>query len=404
MPNLYLARQPIYDTGLKVYAYELLYRSAVENAAPGGLGDEATYTVLVNALTEIGLDTLVGNHYAFVNFTRAFIVGDSPLPFTGGNVVIEVLEDVKADPDVIDGIIRLKNEGYTIALDDFVYDDSLKRLVEHADIIKVDVTLSDDEQIREQVNTLRQFNVKLLAEKVETQEEYDRYKEMGFDYFQGYFFCRPNIVTRKRVPMSRITLMQLISKINDPQAEVVELEEIISGDVALSYKLFRYINSAFFSLPSKMESLSQVIVYMGLNVVKQWATVLALSNIDDKPSELLVTALVRAKTCEQLAVLEKRGQEGTFFIVGMFSLLDALLDIPMEEILQNLQLSDEVNQALLTHEGVYGKILTSVIAYEQGHWDEIICITPQVGQNAIQEAYVSAVPWAQQVVKGIGSD
>lgn len=403
MPNLFLARQPIYDSKLNVYAYELLYRSSDKNSAPANLGDEATYTVLVHALTDIGLETLVGNHFAFVNFTRAFIVGDSPLPISHSNIVIEVLEDIKADPDVIEGITRLKTQGYTIALDDFIYDESLKSLVEKADIIKVDVMQLDDAQIQKHVTILKKFHVKLLAEKVETQEEFARYKEMGFDYFQGYFFCKPNIVTQKRVPMNRLALMELISKVNDPAVENKQLVDIIGSDVALSYKLFRYVNSAFFSLPSKMESLNQVITYLGLKMIKQWATVLALSNIDDKPDELLVTALVRARTCEQLAVLEKSSQESAYFLVGMFSLLDAFLDMSMEDILESLHLSDEIKQALLSAQGPYAKILNSVVAYEQGQWEGIICLSEQIEQNALAEAYIGAVCWARKVASGLTS-
>ncbi len=401
MANLYLARQPIYDADLKVFAYELLYRATEENQAPSDLGDEATYTVLVNALTEIGLDALVGQHYAFINFTRAFIVGHNPLPFTGGNVVIEVLEDVPADQEVIEGTMRLSKLGHKIALDDFVYNEEMHRLLQQTDIVKLDVTQLSYEEIKEHIEIIRNYGVKLLAEKVETQEDFERYRELGFNYFQGFFFCKPKMVSQKRVPMNQLALTQLLAKLNEPDVGVEELEKIIGTDVALSYKLFRYVNSAFFSLPSKMESLRQVIVYLGLKTIKQWAIVLTLSKIEDKPNELLVTALVRAKMCEQLSHIHQTGQQNAMFIVGLFSLLDALLDMPMEEILEKLHLTDQIKQAILTHEGKYGEILSRVIAYEQARWDEVACFDDSEDDCPIQQSYLNAISWAQQAIHGI---
>ncbi len=403
MSNLYLARQPIYHRDLKVFAYELLYRATEQNSAPADAGDQATYSVIVNALTEIGLDSLVGTHYAFINFTRGFIVGDNPLPFTGNNVVIEVLEDIQPDQDVINGIKRLADEGHMIALDDFVYNDKLRPLIKLADIIKIDVAALDQTTIRHQVEILRKYNVKLLAEKVETQQEFELYMGMGFDYFQGYFFSRPNIVTRQRVPMNKLNITLLIAKLSDPSVETSELENIISHDVALSYKLLRYVNSAFFALPAKMKSLQQVIIYLGLQVVKQWAIVLALTAINDKPNELLTTALIRAKMCEQLATMNDLTNKNILFMVGLFSMLDALLDMSMTDILDTLSLADEINQALLEHKGSAGKILGNVIAYEQGHWDEIANIDNPT-QKSLQQSYIDAVAWAREAASGLHSN
>ncbi len=395
MPHLFLARQPIYDRKLDVYAYELLYRAADEANAPAGIGDQATYTVLMNALTEIGLDDLVGPHYAFINLTRGFVVGDNPLPFSGNKIVVEVLEDIAADAEVIAGVKRLLAQGYMVALDDFIYDESLRELVELADLIKIDIMALDRTQLHEHVELLKKFDVKLLAEKVETQEEYELCKELGFDYFQGYFFCKPKILTRKRVPANQLAVMQLLSKLQDTEVDIEALGEVIGHDVSMSYRLLRYVNSAAFSLPKKVESLRHAVVFMGLKAVKEMVMVLVMSGANDKPHELLVTSLVRAKMCELMADSCSPANKEGCFVVGLFSVLDALLDMDMTELLKSLSLSDEISQALLQREGVAGEVLAAVIAYEQGQWD--LPVMEKFEKEHLNQSYFAALSWAGDI-------
>lgn len=402
MSHLYLARQPIYDRNLDVYAYELLYRAADEANAPEGLGDQATYTVLMNALTEIGLDDLVGPHYAFINLTRGFVVGDSVLPFSGNKIVVEVLEDIAVDEAVIEGVKRLSAQGYTVALDDFIYDESLRELVELADLIKIDLLALTREQLVEHVEILKRFKIKLLAEKVETQEEYELCKELGFDYFQGYFFCKPKILKRQRMPANQLAVMQLLSKLQDPDVDIDELGELVSNDVSLSYRLLRYVNSAMFSLPKKVESLHLAVVFLGLKAVKEMVMVLAMSGANDKPHELLVTSLVRAKMCELLASVSSHANKEGCFVAGLFSVLDALLDMEMPELLQSLSLSDEINQALMTRDGVVGDVLAAVVAYEQGQWG--LPVMQSFEQEHINKAYFDALAWAGEVEASLAPD
>jgi len=399
MSDLYLARQPIYDSNLDIYAYELLYRAGEENHAPQETGDLATYRVLVNALSEIGLEELVGPHYAFINLTRGFLVGENPLPFAGNKVVLEVLEDISADEAVLAGVKRLSEMGHLIALDDFAYDESLQGLVDLCDIVKIDIMALDREQLRRDVEILSRYDLKLLAEKVETQEEYEFCKALGFDYYQGYFFCKPNLLKRHRVPASQLALTQLLAALSRPDVEMEELEELVGHDVSLSYKLLRYVNSAFFSLPAKVESLGQALVFLGLEFVRRWAMVLAMSGIEGKPPELLTTALIRAKMCELMATA--RGDEAPerFFMVGLFSVLDALVDRPLAEVLDSLSLAEEINQALLAQEGIMGQVLHCVIAFEQGRWERIKCST--VGGVSLQSLYLEALSWAKEVMAGI---
>jgi len=395
MSHLFLARQPIYDRKLDVYAYELLYRAADEASAPADIGDQATYTVLMNALTEIGLDDLVGPHYAFINLTRGFVVGDNPLPFSGNKIVVEVLEDIAADAEVIAGVKRLLAQGYMVALDDFIYDESLRELVELADLIKIDIMALDRTQLHEHVELLKNFDVKLLAEKVETQEEYELCKELGFDYFQGYFFCKPKILTRQRMPANQLAVMQLLSKLQDPDVDIEALGEVIGRDVSLSYRLLRYVNSAAFSLPKKVESLRNAVVFMGLKAVREMVMVLVMSGASDKPHELLVTSLVRAKMCELMADACSPANKESFFVVGLFSVLDALLDMEMAELLKSLSLSNEISQALLQREGVAGEVLAAVIAYEQGQWD--LPVMEKFEKEHLNQSYFSALSWAGNI-------
>jgi EAL and modified HD-GYP domain-containing signal transduction protein len=234
----------------------------------------------------------------------------------------------------------------------------------------------------------------LLAEKVETQEEFKFCKELGFDYFQGYFFCKPEIIRGQRTPANRLTILQLLARLQDPEVDMRELETLISRDVALSYKLLRLINSPFYGLPRKVDSLRQALSLLGTRFITTWVSLLILSGIDDKPHELVVTAMVRAKMCELLGKALGRASTETFFTAGLFSALEALMDSPMEEVLKALPLSDDLVGTLLRHEGMFGAALHCVLAYERGEWQEAIC--PGLDTAAITAAYLQAITWTAE--------
>lgn len=400
MRNIFIGRQPIYDRTLQVYAYELLYRSSEENSASLTDGDTATSQVILNAFTEIGIENLVGEHLAFINLTRGFIIGDSPLPLAQGKVVLEILEDIVVDAALIDAVRKLSQEGYLIALDDFIFHESLRPLVDIADIIKIDVRALTRETVSAHVTELRRSKARLLAEKIETQEEYEYYKALGFDYFQGYFFSRPKVITRHAIPANRLAILRLLGRLHDPDVTISELEKLISQDVSLSYRLLRYINSAFFALPRKVESLHQAIVYLGNASIKTWVTLIAMSGIDDKPSELLTVALVRGKMCELLATRLNLPDKDRYFIIGLFSALDAMLDAPLDQVVENLPLSPVVVAALLKHEGQAGEALHCTLAYEHGEWDKIDC--KRMDESVIVQCYLDAVVWADQAMNELG--
>jgi len=393
MSDIFIGRQPIYDRKLGVYAYELLFRSEQSNAADITDGDKATSDVIVNAFLEIGLDNIVNKRKAFINLTRSFFVNHQTISLPKDRVVLELLEDIEADDEVIEGVTRLSEQGYTIALDDFIYHESLKPLVKLANLIKIDIMSLDRNEIRDHVQALRKHPVKLVAEKVETQQDFDYCKDLGFDYFQGYFFAQPKVIRSRRLPNNRIAILKLLRRLQEPDITPDQLEDLVAQDVAFSYRILRYVNSAAYSLSRKIESIQQAVVIMGLQTIKSWATLLAMSQVDNKPTELVVTAMVRGKMAEELATAEKYEGPDAFFTIGLFSALDALMDNTMEEILTQLPLADHISNALLHHQGVHGEILSCVLAYERGDWEQVNSST--LSMSRIRDCYLSAVHWAE---------
>ncbi len=391
-----VGRQPIYGREVDVFAYELLFRNSEVNQASFVDGDMATAQVMLNAFMEIGIDNIVDQHLAFINLTRGFIVAGHCFALPKDRVVLEVLETVEVDEDVITALTRLSKEGYRIALDDFVYHESLQPLVDLADIIKIDVMELDRETIKEHVRILRQQPVKLLAEKVETHEDFEFCKELGFDHFQGYFFCKPKIIMVKRIPANRMATLTLLAQLQDPSLEISKLEGIIKQDLSLSYKVLRYVNSAFFALPKKMDSINQAVCMVGMERLKTWASLIILASMEDKPIALVVTAIVRGKMCEKLAVAHGKADPEQYFTVGLFSVLDGLFDRPMDDIVQSLPLSEEVHQALVKREGTLGSTLECVLAYERGDWD-FVCGS---GMNleATRTSYLEAISWTSSML------
>jgi EAL and modified HD-GYP domain-containing signal transduction protein len=393
--DVFVGRQPIYTPQLDVFAYELLSRSGDVQHACITDGNQATACLLVNTFLELGLNTLVGSKPAFVNFTRDLLVEHFPLILPADRVVLEVLEDVDVDADLIKALASLSAQGYTIALDDFIYQPHLQPLVELASIIKIDVLAFDRPTLEQHVALLRHYEVHLLAEKVETQDDFLYCKSLGFDYFQGYFLCRPDILKGQRSPTHRMLILELLAKIQHPDTTFHELDAVISRDVSLIYKVLRVANTAFYAPYRKVESIQQALRLVGLRFLTNMVSLFLLANIDDKPHELLVTAMVRAKMCEYLAQRLRQGNSATAFTVGLLSVLDAFMDRPMPELLTALPLADDIVQALLTHSGVLGALLQGVLAYERGDWAGL----DHLGYpcSVLVEAYLQALAWATEM-------
>lgn len=371
MKDALVGRQPIFDKDLNVQGYELLFRPTGPAIITETAGDQATSEVILNSVTGIGFDQLIGPHRAFINFTRSLLLNDDPIPLFQRKVVVEVLETEVVDQQLVDGVRHLIAKGYAIALDDFAYHPQWEPLIDLAEIIKIDVLALGLNETRQLVQQLQGRGVKLLAEKVETQEEFAAYLDMRFDYFQGYFFSRPTVVRGRNLPANRLTVLQLLAKLQDPDAEVEEIEKIISQDAAMTYKLLRYINSAAFSLKQSAESIRWAIVLVGLSVVRRLASIVAMSRIDDKPHELLNVAFTRAQMCYLLATTARQKDPDGFYIVGLFSTLDALMDTPMSELLATLPISKDIKDALLYKQGPMGNALACAIAYEECRWGRV---------------------------------
>ena len=396
--SVFIGRQPIFNPSLDIYAYELLYRSGHKNVAGVFDGNAATTNVILNSFMEIGFENLVAGHKAFINLTRSFIDGSIPLPMTKKEVVLEILEDIPPEPEVIEQIQSLRDQGYTIALDDFIFDEAMKPFINVANMIKVDVQLVDDAILPEHVKNMKRNGIRMLAEKVETLEEFERYKEMGFDLFQGYFLSKPQIVEGKKLSSNKIILMDLLSKLQDPDIEFSKLESLVARDAALSYKLLRYINSPALGLSGKVDSIQRALLILGLDALKKWMTLLVMSGMSEKSDELIRTAMIRGKMCELLA--NKAGVEKahSYFTVGLFSLLDAMLDIGMADILKDLPLEQRLNTALIEHKEGEGFALQCVIDYEEGRWEGMKY--SDLSNSSIGQVYLDAIKWADQLMEG----
>jgi c-di-GMP phosphodiesterase len=396
-----VARQPICDRVQNTFAYELLYRKPGDDVAVVNNPEQATAEVIVNSFIEIGLERMAGQATAFINVTRDFILGNHCRSLPANRVVFEILEDTEPDLELLGAISTLTRDGYTFALDDYKFEDRMKAFVPFCSYIKVDVRETPPEILSQRIGGLRQFPIKLLAEKVETPDEFAFYKDHGFDYFQGYFYCKPKLFSRAKISRNRVAVSQLLAKLHQREVRTRDIERIVSEDLSLSYQLLRYINSAAFSLPRQIESIGHAVRMVGTDHIRRIASLMMLAGVDDKPRELLRTSLVRAKMCELLARRHNYSNPDTHFTVGMFSTLDAFLDCPLADALAQLPLSDEIRKALLNHEGQLGRVLKYVLTYETGDWDTLDELRADTAPLA--RAYWRALEFGERLVRQIAT-
>ena len=386
MSEVFVARQPIFDRALVASAYELLFRGSnnIDRALVAD-HDEATSTVVLNALTEFGIDGLVSDGRAWVNVSRDFVVAGLARALPPDRVVLELLEDQGADEELLAALAELRRDGYVIALDDFDWSAERSPALDYADVVKIDVLNRDHADVVADVELVRPHGVTLLAEKVETRDDYARCTELGFELFQGYFFCKPETMSARGVAPNRAALLQLVAALQDPDIAFGELERLISHDVALSYRLLRYINSAFFGLRREVDSIGRALALLGLENVKRWSTLSAFAGIDEKPREVVVTGLVRARFCELAgpelapAVAPER-----LFTLGLFSVVDALLDAPIAEVMARIPVPPAMVAALVERAGPKGELLNAALRCERGEF-------PSATLAAV---HVEAMRWA----------
>lgn len=390
MNTAFVARQPIFDLNLDVFGYELLFRSGEQNAAVIKDGNVATANVILNSFTDIGFETLAGSKRAFINLTRDLLLREDLSCLPANQVVLEVLEDIEPDADVLRALEELRSEGYTIALDDVVYHESLAPLVELANIVKIEFPQTPPADLPQHVTRLRELGVKtILAEKVETQEDFDRCKDVGCDLFQGYFFCKPQILSGRKVQCNVAAVVRLMSALQDPEITAKDVESVIQTDANLSYKLLRFVNSANAATRSKIESIQHATALMGLRRLRSLASMMLMSSLDEnKPRELINVAVTRAKMCELIADALAHERPERYYTLGLLSVMDAMLDLPMDEVVALLPLAEEMNNALLHHDGELGRVLESVVSYEQG--------VGSSGPTDVTSVYCEALQWTQE--------
>ncbi|MCG2741758.1 MAG: HDOD domain-containing protein [Syntrophaceae bacterium] len=374
-PNIFVARQPIFKRNKEVFAYELLFRSGLTNYFdPSQDGEEATSKVITNSFLLIGIATITEGKKAFVNFSEDMLLKGYPALFPKEITVVEVLETVGATPEVVAACGKLVEAGYVLALDDFLYEDRFLPLIKLARIIKFDIRQMSRAELERQAKVVSRYNVKLLAEKIETNEEFEATKKLGFDLFQGYFFSRPHIMEGRDIPGSKLHYLQVLKVIQDEDYDFAELAKYVSRDVSLAYKLLKYANSAYFARRQKLESIEMAVAMMGQLTLRKWLSLMMLSYLaDDKPSELLRLAAFRGSFCELIAyqLLDRRKEAGRFHTVGMFSLLPAMLDKAMADILPELALPEDIQEALLSEVATpLSRTLRLVMAYERGDWEK----------------------------------
>ena len=401
MTEIYVGRQPIYDRNLDVYGHELLFRNSDNNAASfdGITPDGATSTTIVNSFFEFGLEKLVGTGFAFINLTEKFLLEDDTLPIAPNQVVLEILEDIPINDELVKSVERLSEQGFTIALDDYIYNPAHKPLVALADIIKIDIMQLSQEDVIEHVNILKEYKAKLLAEKIETRDEYEFCLDLGFEFFQGYFLSQPRIIKGKALPTNKLAAINLLATLQNPNAKTDELEKQISIDASISYKLLKCINSAYYSLPRKVESIKHAIVMLGRRQISSIASLLALANTEDMPVEIIHLAMVRARTCELLANAAGLKPPETYFTVGLLSALDIIMERDLAELIKPLPLSEDMVDALLHRKGALGEALTCTLACEVADFEN--AKFKDLDANDINATKFESVSWSNMVMEAL---
>lgn len=391
--KILMARQPIFNLDLKVVAYELLYRSEDGiNPLPLISGDQASSRVILHSYTSICEAGSLRILPAFVNFTQQMLEADSLPPVPPQEMVIEILEDSVASPELIQAARRHAEAGYRIALDDFIYDASFDPLLDIADIVKVDIRALDESQLKEQVALLQPFKVTLLAEKVETHEEYALCRELGFNLFQGYFFSKPELLKGQSPQGNKLILMQLLSTLNEPEVRVETLKQLIERDPALTFKLLRLVNSSAFGLRREVSSLQEALVYLGINQLKKWISLIALADNYGKPSELTRQILLLARMSELVATPAADVDAEQAFMAGLLMHLDALLSISRDDILSQVDVSDNIKRALRGENGPLGTLLHQVQQFTQGKWES----EDRMLMEMMQACYLSSLEWTHE--------
>lgn len=395
-----VARQPILDRAAGLIGYELLFRAPQATSAEVLDDRQATATVILDGLLDVGMFDLVGERLAFLNVSRDFLLSVRPLPLPARQLVLELIEDQIIDQALLDVLRELVEQGFAIALDHFRLTAETEQLLRFARFVKVDVLEHTGRALEELVARLLAHTpaLTLIAEKVETYEEFERCRELGFHGFQGYFFARPANVRQQRLPSTGLTALGAMADLSGTE-DFEELDRIITRDVGLSMRLLRYANSAYVALPRRVASVQEGLAWLGAGTVRRFALMAALASARDVPDVLLVTALVRAHMCQLLSGAGEGPAGDSYFTVGLFSVADALADAPMQDVIAQLPFSEDVAEALLHGSGERGALLAEVMAYMRGDFDDAAELTRR--HPNIEQIYREASSWADLSIRGL---
>jgi c-di-GMP-related signal transduction protein len=400
-PSLrYVARQPIFDREEKVFGYELLFRNGIENCFSGDK-DEASRSTLDSSLL-LGLDVLCDGRHAFVNCTRDTLMTGLVTLLPPNVTIVEVLESVPADPDILKACQNLKEQGYAIAIDDYVADDPREALAKIADIIKVEMQLTTEEQRSQLIKQFASRHCRMLAEKIETHDEFVRARDLGFVYFQGYFFRRPEMLSTRDMPANRLHYLKMLQEVSRPDLDLVELEGLIKAETSVCYRLLRYLNSAMFSFSREIHSVKHALSLLGERDVRRWVRLVAAVGAgQDKTSDLVLSALVRGRFGELLSASVEHG-ESDLFLLGLLSLIDVMLEMPMESVLERISLDHETKAVLLGKPSALRPLYRLMLAHESGEWEAAAELSAELNLDAEQVAayYWQAQEWAREISAG----
>ena len=399
--ELIIGRQPIFDRDFKVIAYEVLYRGTKEEADAG-----KTASVIVEALVDVGIENIAGTHPLFFNIDAEFLLHETELTqaLPPEQVYFEILETVEPTEAVLAGCQALKDKGYRIALDDVISIDQVKPYIDLLDVIKID--WKDAENPAAIMREFRRYDVRFLAEKVETYEEMEAAKALNADLYQGYFFCKPQQVKGQKLPESKMSILRAMQQAM-VATSIDQLFEVVRSDVTLSFRLLKYINSAAFGLRREIASIEQALTLLGLNNIRRWLTLLTMTSLgENKPDELIRQALWRARFLESVAKALGEDVVDDDFMMGLFSILDALLDRSMEESLKEVSLAEHVRNGLIDLSTPMGQKLAVSFAIEQGEWDVVKAFTEdgrRIAYTDISRMQAEAMQWADEQMSALNS-
>ena len=387
MTVTYVARQPILNRNKNTLGYELLFRDGERNAYPAHIeSNRATYRLIVENFLSVGLNPSIPSSRCFVNFPYQSLIRRLPLSLPKDKVVVEILETCTPTDELLEAVKELYQAGYMIALDDFTSTPEWERFLRYTHIVKLDIMQMGLDEACDLVKAHQGKKFSFLAERVETEQEFQQAKEAGFKFFQGYFFSKPEIIKTKYIRPAQVLDMELFQEVCKPDVDFQRVESIVAKDIALSYKLLRFVNTMSPRLEVTISSFRQALVYLGQDKLKMFVSLAVASYVSDKkPKELYGLSLQRAQFCQRMSRYQAfEGHQEQAFMIGLFSLLDALLDLSLENLVEQLPLCKSIKVALLRREGPYGTLLALEESFEHADWQQIDEHCANLGLNVEQ--------------------